>query len=399
MFTPASLQRIISSSKNELEVMAPRYPTRERAPNIKAMARLALAGSWPKPKRARSKISSICVPAFGTSQTPAKKAKTHSKFCSPRKRITDTYSRFAAQVPLQRRVCGKNAAAADYISQPESKSSSPTMPLQRQDTESTANTSQGVNSTETSISTAPTTRAPSPELGSESTPKCLKPQGRHAQSDACLVPANSISSSISGRTDETPHCPTHSPHPRGQQIISKEPFTALDNLKRLEREITAYHKALGRGNQDKAQALLEAYGFKICLHTLKTAERIHIMSCIYRRAYDLEASLVISSSKQTAYPRFFPRWQTVDDFDWKYIDHEGNTRPEAYLAMAENTEEEGPFTREELEKMKIEEFRDARFEMGELWWKEVEGWVMGVEKGFDEMGKALKGLKEVGYKI
>lgn len=371
--------------------MAPHHRIHEHVPNVKAMARLALAGSWPKPKRAHSNRSSICVPAFGSPQTTAKKVNTHSKFRSQRKRIMDGFSKIWMNMPLRRHVCERTFS--DEKIQSETSASSPSMSLHRTNTDSTATTGHEDNSTETSIST-PSTRASSPDIDPEFVPKCLIPQGRHPRCNAPSVPANSISSSISGRTDETPHCPRRSRCCR-HQIISREPFTALENLKRLEREITAYHKALGRGNQDSAQTLLKKYGVNISLHTLKATERAQLVSCIYRRAYDFETSLIPSPStppsKQLAYPKFFPALQTVNDFDWKYYDHEGNIRPEAYVAMAEATGEEGLFTWKELDKLQMEGFRDARFEMGEFWWKEVEGWVLGVEGRVDEMGKEVRG--------
>ncbi|TID25112.1 hypothetical protein E6O75_ATG04317 [Venturia nashicola] len=389
MFTPAYLQRIISTSKNELEIMAPRHRIRERVPAVKAMARLALAGSWPKPKRVHSDMAPINVPAFGPSQTLEKKVKDQCKFCSPRNRIMDTFSRFA-HMTLQRRV-GENNAVKN-TSQSGSGASSPAMSLHRRDTESTAATGQEQDSAGTRISTPSTTRVPSSESDHEVIPTCLTPKGRHAKSYGIKVPANSLSSDISGRTDETPHCPRKWPYSRCQSIISKrtglkKPNTALENLTRLEREIKAYHKSLGRGNQDSAQTLLNKYGINISLFSLQPTERVHLVSCIYRRAYDCEVSLLPLDSK-SKYPPFFPLWKIIDDFDWKYYDHDGNIRPEAYVAMAEQTGEEGLFTRKELEKVRMEGFRDARFEMGEGWWGEVEGWVQRVVVSV-EMGKEL----------
>lgn len=93
-------------------------------------------------------------------------------------------------------------------------------------------------------------------------------------------------------------------------MISKEPFTAPEILKRLEQEVTAYHKALGRENQDSAKTLLKKYGVTFSLHTLKAAERVQLMSCIYRRAYDFEIDRILSPStppsKRLVYPKFFP---------------------------------------------------------------------------------------------
>ncbi|KAE9990389.1 hypothetical protein EG327_001433 [Venturia inaequalis] len=387
MFTPASLQRIISASKNEFEVMAPRRRIREGVPTVKAIARLALASTWPKPKRARSHISSISVPPFGSSQTPTEKVKTKSKFRSPRNLIMDTFSKFSAHMPLQRYVYKQNT-------QNEWGASSPAMSIQRRDTDSTVPTAPEQNSAaEATISTPPTTRTPSPESDPKFIPKCLTVQGRHAKSYRVKVPANSVSSSISGRTDETPHCPRKLPFSRRQTAITKEPSTAsnkepptpLQNLARFEREVTAYHKTHGRdNNQDAAQSLLRKYGIKIVLSSLQPSERVHLMSCLYRRAYDFEISRLPASSSCAAvtrvwkkkYPRFFPEWRTVDDFEWRFYDHEGEVRMEAYVAMAEETGEEGPFSRGEVERVWLEGFGDARGEMGEAWWGEVEGWVL-----------------------
>lgn len=61
--------------------------------------------------------------------------------------------------------------------------------------------------------------------------------------------------------------------------------------------------------------------------------------------------------------------------------------------MAEATGEEGLLTRKELDKLQMEGFRDARFEMGGFWWKEVEGWVLGVGERVDEMGTEVRGKR------
>ncbi|QDS75571.1 hypothetical protein FKW77_005959 [Venturia effusa] len=381
MFTPAYLQRLISTSKNELKAMAPRHRDREleRGPNIKTVARLALAGSWPKRHRLHKKESSICAPAFGSPQTGPKKSTTHSKFRSLRRNKLANLCNFSTH----------SAAKADEVDtekpQLETNSSSPTMSLQRRDTDSTATTMQP------SVSSPPTTRASSSGLKPKPVSKCLIPRGEYAMSNTPSIPDDSVSSSTSSGTDETPHYPRQTPQSANfsQERCPYQQQNTLNNLNRLARDITAYHKSPCRGRaQDSAQTLLHKYGVNISLHTLKAAERIHLLSCIYRRAYDHEASLLPSHQKIKVYPRFFPLWETVDDFDWKYYDHEGNIRPEAYVAMAEATGEEGPFTRKELDRIKMEGFKDARFRMGEGLWKEVEGWVLGLRvEGGGKMGK------------
>lgn len=121
------------------------------------------------------------------------------------------------------------------------------------------------------------------------------------------------------------------------------------------------------------------------------------MGYLGRKEWELEASMIPSEAlSQYKCPAFWPKGEMVDEIaKWRYYDHDGNPRPDAYLAMMEATGEEGPFTRRELEMWLMEEFLTGKLWMGEKAWSGVRDWVMEIEEGYDEceMTECMKGEK------
>jgi hypothetical protein len=248
-------------------------------------------------------------------------------------------------------------------------------------------------SLETALTTLSTSS--SPEL-----PKCLTIQGRYAGKIVPPVPTNSAVSSIAdevtSRQAQLPRSRSFHARRKGKMIARPVLHRQLSKFTRIEQEITYYHEVGAKHDPELVHAIIQYHSHTFDLQPWTPEQRIHFMGYIWRKEWDLEASMIPADvQSQYTYPKFWPEREMVDEYEWRYIDHEGNIRPQAYVAYSEETGELGPFSQMQLEKWRMEEFAQAKWRMGDYHWGAIHEWVMGVEDRWHECAGEVVARKEV----